>query len=353
VNETRTSWPPIAQARQWVSRAAILVPVLLLAGCVGQHAQLQPTPPQPAPLELAPPPTAPPQREVAITFDDLPFVPPELPLAEQRRRTDQLLRALAGAGAPVAGFVNEGKLYVEGELDPQRVELLERWAAAGAELGNHTFGHRSLHNVGPVEYEREILRGEEVMRPLLARRGRALRYFRHPFLRTGRDLETRDRIHAFLAAHDYRVAPVTMDNSDWIFARAYHDALARGPAGSAEAKRLGAEFLAYMVRKTDYWERQTAALFGRQIRHVLLLHANEINADHLPRLLAALEARGYRFVTLDRALEDPAYGTPESFTAEAGISWVHRWVLSQGLEPLGDEPRTPEWVLAAAGVDSE
>jgi peptidoglycan/xylan/chitin deacetylase (PgdA/CDA1 family) len=292
-----------------------------------------------------------PRRELAITFDDLPFVPADLPVAELRHHTDRLLRGLDGA--PVVGFVNEGKLEVDGELDPERVALLERWLAAGAELGNHTFGHLSLHSVPVGAYERDILRGERVLRPLLARTGRPLEYFRHPFLRTGRDLETRDRVHAFLARHGYRVAPVTVDNSDWIFARAYHRALESGAAGEAEAQRLAAEYVSYMVRKLDYWERQSAALLGREIRQVLLLHANEINADHLPGLLAAIEARGYRLVTLERALADPAYRSIDTFTGDAGISWIHRWLLSQGKRPLPDEPRAAEWVLRAAGVDAE
>jgi peptidoglycan/xylan/chitin deacetylase (PgdA/CDA1 family) len=290
-------------------------------------------------------------RELAITFDDLPFVYGDVQLDEQQRYTDKLLGALAGI--PVVGFVNEGKLYAGASADPDRVELLERWLAAGAELGNHTFGHTSLHAVPVAEYERDILRGEQLLRPLLHRRGAAPRFFRHPYLRTGRDLGTRERVEAFLAAHGYRVAPVTVDNSDWIFARAYRRALESGAGGEAEAQRLADEYVAYMVRKLDYWERQSVALLGREIRQVLLLHANEINADHLPRLLAAIAARGYRLVTLERALADPAYGSSDTFTGDSGISWIHRWLLSQGKGPLPDEPRTAEWVMRAAGVDAE
>ena len=47
--------------------------------------------------------------------------------------------------------------------------------------------------------------------------------------------------------------------------------------------------------------------FGREVRHVLLLHANRLNADHLDRLLEILARDGARFVPLETALADPIY----------------------------------------------
>src|SRR5947207_1136960 len=37
-----------------------------------------------------------------------------------------------------------------------------------------------------------------------------MRYFRHPFLDVGRDLQTRRELEAFLTARGYRIAPVTL-----------------------------------------------------------------------------------------------------------------------------------------------
>jgi hypothetical protein len=68
-----------------------------------------------------------------------------------------------------------------------------------------------------------------------------------------------------------------------------------------------------------------------------------------------LAARGYRFVSLEEALRDPAYTSTDRFTGGAGISWLHRWALTRGgtSRVLPDEPRTPDWVLKAAGVEEE
>ena len=47
----------------------------------------------------------------------------------------------------------------------------------------------------------------------------------------------------------------------------------------------------------------------------------------MPEWLAVLQRRGYRFITLDEALKDPAYATPDLYAGKDGISWMHRWAL--------------------------
>jgi hypothetical protein len=110
-----------------------------------------------------------------------------------------------------------------------------------------------------------------------------------------------------------------------------------------------------MESKVDYFERQSLALLGREVRQVLLMHANALNADSLPDLLALLRRRGYSFITLDRALEDEAYALPDGYFGPAGISWLHRWCFALGGKHLvlPGEQRCPEWVMREAGVTSE
>lgn len=274
-------------------------------------------------------------REVAVTFDDLPG----------RASSAHLIRAIKRTGVPTIGFVNEGKLETKNDK-----RWLERWLDAGFDLGNHTYSHWSLNRIEVEKYEEDIVRGEKETRALLRKRGREPRFFRHPFLHTGRSLEVRDRVHRFLANHGYRVAPVTLDNSEWIFAAAYRKA-----TDKATRRRIGVEYVAYMDRKLAYFERQSLALFGRNIRHVLLLHANELNADWFDELAASMKARGYRFITLERALEDAAYRSEDTWTGAGGISWLHRWAFAAGKkgEFFAGEPATEKWVLDLAGVESE
>jgi peptidoglycan/xylan/chitin deacetylase (PgdA/CDA1 family) len=146
--------------------------------------------------------------------------------------------------------VNEVKLEVPGE-ESVREGLLVAWLDAGHDPGNHTCSHRRLYDTPLVEFQAEVLRGERVTRRLLAARGRAPRYFRHPTLNTGRDAGTQAAFEAFLAGHGYAVAPVTIDNDEYLYAAAYDRA-------RALMARLGRDYLRYMREVLDGSE-QTAS----------------------------------------------------------------------------------------------
>jgi hypothetical protein len=85
---------------------------------------------------------------------------------------------------------------------------------------------------------------------------------------------------------------------------------------------------------------------GREIRQVLLLHANALNADCFSRLARCLEERGYRFIRLEEALEDEAYRQPDDYVGRWGISWLHHWELTAGRR-RSPSPDPPEWVMKA------
>jgi peptidoglycan/xylan/chitin deacetylase (PgdA/CDA1 family) len=290
------------------------------------------------------------ERAVAVTFDDLPGPPAALAsndVGALRENTRRLLAAFQEAKVPVVGFVNEGKLFVEGETPAQaeeRIDVLRLWLAGGHELGNHTYSHRDL-NTQPLDwFEQDVVRGETVTRRLLAEKQRTLRYFRHPFLHVGLDLEKRRAFETFLAGRGYTVAPVTIDNDEYIYAAAYAAALRRGDA--AFARRLGADYLRYMESVFAFVEDVSRRLLGREIPQVLLLHANALNADRFPALAAMMKARGYRYVTLEDALRDEAYERPDTYVGPWGISWLHHWEITEGRQ-RSPSPDPPDWVLKA------
>jgi peptidoglycan/xylan/chitin deacetylase (PgdA/CDA1 family) len=307
-----------------------------------------------------------PPREIAITIDDLPTASVlGNDLAAAERTTRDLLAALARHHVPAIGFVNETKLRTNGKLDERRVALLRQWIAGGLELGNHTFAHIDFHTTPLADYEREVLDGEKVTKGLLRASGRDIRYFRHPFLHTARSAEVRDSFDAFLKAHGYTVAPVTVDNYDYIFAAAYDRAagvpaarLGRGGVdgarGEADApQKIASAYIDYMEAVVAYYEQQSIALLGRELRQTLLMHASALNAATFDRLATMLEGRGYRFITLDRALEDPAYSMRDEYYGPGGITWLHRWALTQGKRGtfFAGEPPVPDWIERASRAE--
>lgn len=287
----------------------------------------------------------PPERTVAVTFDDLPGVGTG-ELRDLQAITDGLLARIDEAGMPAVGFVNEEKLTAPGQ-EEARTAMLDAWLEAGLELGNHTYSHPRFYDTPLEEYQRDVLRGERVTRRLQTERGlRPPRFFRHPFLNTGPDLETRDAFERFLAEHGYRVAPVTIDNDEWLYAAAYRAAQVRGD--SALMRRVGEDYIRYMTGIFEFYEALSRDLLGREPAQVLLLHANALNAAYLDELAAMMRERGYRFVPLEEALLDPAYDMADRYTGPRGPSWLQRWAITLGEEP-GEQPTVPDWVRQVGG----
>jgi len=281
-------------------------------------------------------------RQVAVTIDDLPAgMADRLPAAQITAMTAKLLGTLRDQKIPVVGFVNERKLYKPGEVD-ERIKVLQMWLDYGFELGNHSFSHQSLNQIELKDWEDDVVQGESVLRILLAPKKLRLRYFRHPYLDTGRDLTTRRKAEEFLTQRGYRIAPVTLDGWDWAFAGIYEDAKQRND--TALQDRIVKDYLAHHDAEFAWAEELSRKVVGYEPKQVLLLHASNLEADHIGELLDLLRKRGYRFITLEDALGDQAYSLPNTYVGEEGSGWIEQWAITQGKIPQG-APKFPEWVL--------
>jgi peptidoglycan-N-acetylglucosamine deacetylase len=286
-----------------------------------------------------------PDRQVAITIDDLPAgAAGNMTAASITEMTKKLLTTLRDQKVPAVGFVNEKKLYKWGEVD-ERIAALRMWVDYGFELGNHTYSHASLNRVGAKAWEDDIVQGESVTRMLLAEHKMTLRFFRHPYLDTGRDLATRREVEAFLVNRGYHIAPVTLDAWDWMYAPVYDDALKRGDTKLQED--LVKSYLSYSDSVFAYAEQLSKQIMGYEPKQILLLHGNQLEADHIGELLEVFRKRGYRFITLEEALSDQAYGLPDTYVGEEGTGWLDHWAIAQGKPPQG-APTFPQWVIDRA-----
>jgi len=281
-------------------------------------------------------------RQIAITIDDLPAGAANwMSAAEIDQMTTKLLAPLREQKIPAVGFVNEQKLYKTGEVD-ERIKALNMWLDSGFELGNHTFSHTSLNRAGLKAWEEDVIRGETVTGMLLAQHNQKLRYFRHPYLDTGRDLQTRRKAESFLVDRGYRIAPVTLDAWDWMYAGVYDDARKRGDA--ALEQQLVSSYLSYTNDVFAYSEKQSRDLIGYEPKQILLLHGSWLEAEHISEVLDVIRKRGYRFITLEDALRDPAYSMPDDYIGEEGTGWLDHWAITRG-QPPQNAPVFPQWVI--------
>ncbi len=289
------------------------------------------------------------RKQVCFTIDDLPTVAygiTDSVFLEQL--TDRLIASLNKNKIPAIGFVNEIKLYKNDDPMPFQIQLLNHWVDSGLELGNHTYSHPDFNSVTVQKYTQDILKGELITRELLKQKGSRLTYFRHPFLHVGNSKEKSDSLNLFLINHGYTVAPVTIDNEDYLFALAYQRA--HNKKNLNLKNQIKSDYINYMEQKLRYFEKQSHHLFGRDIKQILLLHASLLNADAMDSLAGMFQRNGYEFISMTEVLEDVVYQTPITKYGNWGISWIDRWALSQGKK--GDffkgDPATPDYIKKLA-----
>ena len=264
-------------------------------------------------------------QKVAITFDDLPLngdLPPGMTRVEIVGNTLAVLKMLH---VPAAyGFVNAKKL----EENTDAAEALKLWADAEP-VGNHTYGHMDL-NANPADaFEREIEEDEPVLE-LVAAKDANWHWLRFPFLREGDTVEKRRAVRAFLEAHHYRVAQVTLDWEDYLWNSAYARCVAKNDAKSIAWLRSS-----YLDTESAYLDlgREMAKLvYGHDINHVLLLHLGAFSSTILPEALGLLEKKGFKLVTLEEAESDPAYGTDPDAGSKYGGTLLEEWMEARKIK---------------------
>ena len=302
--------------------------VVMLASAIGQQANIPTNQPK---LD----------RRVAITVDDLPGAVPGSDKANGRLRDLQsynrkIIEVLRGHDAPAVGLVIGMKMEVPRERDA-RAEILEEWVKAGFDLGNHTYSHLHFKDMTLEQFEDDTLRGDVITRAILSDNGRTERYFRHPGFSEGSTPAIEKTFEEFLRSRGYDIAPVSVEDADYQFNDVLADA--RAHKDQQLAMKTKALYIEHALAMFDYVEGQSIQRFDRDIPQIFLIHDNQINAETLNTLLTDLEHRGYRFISLDDALRDPAYAPESQPVGALGKGYYMWWGPPGG-------PRIPGWITA-------
>ena len=257
-------------------------------------------------------------RRIAVTLDDAPIVKP-LSYADQWERlsaVDTLIEVLNDHQAPTTIFVIGSDLE-----NPDALPLLNRWTEAGARVANHSLSHRSFNDLPLEEGAREIAQAQARISRVVSPEHVA-RFFRFPFLEKGRTAAERDRWQGVLDSLALKAAPATITTDDWRFDNQYAEAEL---AEDWDARyRVGQEYLAHVKESVQLWDRLGTDLYGRNVSHVLMLHANRINRDYLDEILAWLRAEGFEFISLEEAYRDPLYREETTWLGASGVSLLEQ-----------------------------
>lgn len=252
-------------------------------------------------------------REIAITLDDLPYA-----LSSRTSPSEGLTQVRAVVDALDAHGIIATGFAVGGQIGWRSRRALTAFAEAGHTVGNHSWSHPDYGTLTPQAFREETARTDEA----LSRWMGESRLYRFPFLREGETEAAKAAAEDVLAELGYVNAPVTIDTDDWRFNADYLDALEAGD--EAAAAEIAEAYLAHMRERTLHSEALAQEAVDRDIPHILLLHMNRINADHLGALLDWYAAEGWDFIAIEDALADPFYTLPDIYVGPRGLSQIER-----------------------------
>lgn len=270
-------------------------------------------------------------QQIAFTWDDVPAHSAVPPGETRAAIAQRLVAAMKDAGLPpVYGFVNGVAL----EREPASEPVFKIWRDAGFLLGNHAWSHMNLNTATLADWEADVLKDEPVLEKYAG--GMDWHWLRYPYLAEGDTPEKRRAARQFLAQHGYRIAAVTMSFGDYMWNEPYARCSAQGD-GAAIAQ-LESSYLEAAAGDAEFRRAMAKALFGRDIPYVLLMHVGAFDARMLPRLLALYKSKGFSFVTLEEAEEDPFYKGSMKPAMDAPADSLEVAIEARGL-PLPARPK--------------
>lgn len=267
-----------------------------------------------------------PRPQLALTMDD-----PRIKLDTTLRwpeANSRILKALDTRNVKAALFVCGMRVD---EYDGGK--LLSAWDQAGHLICNHSYSHQNY--CGPTTYSDfavDFLKNEKIIAPYHNRTV----LFRYPFLKEGDTADKRDRFRILLKESGYRVGHVTIDASDWYVNERMADRLAKQPKTSINPYRD--YLIAHLLDRASFYRQLAIDVIGRDIRHTLLIHYNDLNALVLPDILAAFETAGWQWIDASLAFQDEAFRSQPK-TLPAGESLV--WALASETGRFKDRLRYP------------
>ncbi len=264
--------------------------------------------------------------DIAITVDDLPDHGSK-PVAGMTRvgieRAE--IAALKSHHVPQAwGFVNAHGLVGE----PDSITVLKEWREAGFPLGNHTYSHMALSKSSIEAWTADLEEGEPVLDAMM--QGENFRFLRFPFL-DGGNASNHDAAIAYLNAHHYRIADVSVSFNDWAYSETYNRCLARGD--EATISMMKTRYLTAVRAEIVRMKAMSQKVYGRMIPQVLLTHIGSFASVMLPQVLDELDKAGAHYVTLEQAESDPAYAETDARAGEGSL--MERTAGEKGIDLSG------------------
>jgi hypothetical protein len=220
-------------------------------------------------------------------------------------------------------FKIKGALFVCGMRvnDAEGKALLESWNDRDHLIASHSMYHK---NFGKSDWTFEQFQEDfNELEPLISHFKNFTKLFRFPFLKEGDTPDKRNQGRNFLKDKGYRNGHVTIDASDWYVNQRLENFLKNHPKSDVrDLEGYKKFYLNHMWARAQYYDDLAKKVFGRSIKHTILIHHNLLNALFLRDLMKMFEDKGWKLIHAKDAFEDEVF-LREPNVWPAGESLVH------------------------------
>ena len=231
--------------------------------------------------------------EIAFTLDDAPM--PGTVLFKGMAKTQAIIQQLRELNCPPVGIFAIG-LHAQGTENMKRLRM---YGQANHIIANHTYHHYSLNKVDSQTFIEDVQRAHACLATLPNFRP----WLRFPFLHKGKTAEKRRQVRNALAAMGYQEGYITISNYDYYLNHCVVKAVKAGKKVNYE--ELKAIYIQILWDCIVTYEQLAQKVLGRKVRHVLLLHENDLAALFIGDLIRHIRSQGWRIIGIEQAYQDP------------------------------------------------
>jgi peptidoglycan-N-acetylglucosamine deacetylase len=249
--------------------------------------------------------------EISFTVDD-----PEVtdsPIYSSVERNNKILQAFENHKI-------KGSLFVCGmRIDnPQGKALLQAWDSKDHLIANHSYSHLYYPSkkLSFEKYKEDFLKVES----LIDTYKNFVKFFRFPFLKEGDTEVKRDGMRLALHEHGYSQGYVTIDASDWYVDSRLRERLKLNP--QADVTPYRDFYLKHMWNRAQFYNELSKKVFGREIKHTILVHHSLLNALFLNDLMTMFKDKGWVLISAKDAFKDDIFKLePKNLPVGESIVW--------------------------------
>ena len=252
-------------------------------------------------------------REIALTFDDAPLQGNTFMTGMEK--TQRIIKSLQAQNVTDAlFFVTTGNISTE-----EGAKRLKAYTDAGFHLASHSHKHLSANKTDTNDYLMDFYQSHLILQDYQ----NVMKLQRFPYLHYGQTTRAREKIQTHLNELGYGFGYVTVDNFDWHIN-------GRLLAAHRQGKQIDLEKLKQLYLETiwasiAFYDQIADTHIGQGVKHVLLLHENELAALFIGDLIAYIRSKGWTIISPAQAYKDPllnVYSPEFSFNKQGRVAAI-------------------------------